>query len=431
MKRYLLTLVALLAMTTGAWADEPKVYTSAVAITDLEVGDILAEGFSLTSTDEYNTIKFAEGRYTAVGTTSTSMPMVFYKGTGKNAVITGSQSSSNFTVAPKDEKGNAGNAWEVTKAESGAITVVTLAGITYDPADVEVTTDAAQAGDPFTTASFAMPAYDATVSYELVRDLSESVNFLGIPTDNGATVKKDGDKYTFATAPIITLSDVLNPSEATTIFYYNDGFSYVESGLTLNVYPMVEMEGFPGYYKTDETATPVALTDFLASPQPGRWKIKATATTGLYDGTLYSPEFTLAEAYDLTLSPATDANLKSVTVAGTPKTADENGVIKNIEPTKKVKITTTGPDYIIRKAAVKKSGPALLSINIGGWATIYYLEGETWKQAIENHPTENNGWHIVYGTISHNNNPLKYDNDNYSDVASGDKVDPSKKYIFI
>ena len=350
LKRYLLTLVALLAMTTGAWAGEPKVYTSAVAITDLEVGDILAEGFSLTSTDEFNTIEFAEGRYTAVGLTGTSIPMNFYTGTGKNAVITGSKFGSDFTVAPKDEKGNAGNAWEVTKAESGAITVVTLAGITYDPNAVTVSWN-----DAKTEASFPMPAFDATVSYELVRDLSESVNFLGIPTGNGATVKKDGDKYTFATAPIITLSDVLNPSDAITIFYYNDGFSYVESGLTLNVYPMVEMEG---KWKADETATPVALADFLASPQPGRWMIKATATTGLYDGTLYSPEFTLAEAYDLTLSPATDANLQSVTVAGTAKTADENGVIRGIEPTKKVKITTTGPDYIIRKATVKKTPKA-------------------------------------------------------------------------
>ena len=32
----------------SAWADGPKVYTSAVAMSDLKVGDILAEGFSLT-----------------------------------------------------------------------------------------------------------------------------------------------------------------------------------------------------------------------------------------------------------------------------------------------------------------------------------------------------------------------------------------------
>ena len=80
----------------------------------------------------------------------------------------------------------------------------------------------------------------------------------------------------------------------------------------------------------------------------GQYKIAGGIAT-------YELAISLAEAYDLTLSPATNANLKSVTVAGTAKTADENGVIKNIEPTKKVKITTTGPDYIIRKATVKKT----------------------------------------------------------------------------
>ena len=350
LKRYLLTLVALLAMTTGAWADEPKVYTSAVAITDLEVGDILAEGFSLTSTDEFNTIKFAEGRYTAVGTTNTSMAMNFYTGTGKNAVITGSEFGSDYSFAPKDEKGNAGNAWEVTKAESGAITIVTLAGITYDPNAVTVSWNAAK-----TEASFAMPAYDATVSYELVRDMAQGVAFSGLPEGDGCILKKDGDKYTFATAPAIALEDNISGTAQ----------AITAEGITLS------------YEKKGEGDTWVAQPDdfdIAIDAVPGTYRVVAKATTGLYDGTLYSPEFTLAEAYDLTLSPATDANLKSVTVAGTAKTADENGVIKNIEPTKKVKITTTGPDYIIRKAAVKKTGaaaaePITVTINQSDWPT--------------------------------------------------------------
>ena len=355
-KRYLLTLVALLAMTTGAWADEG---TLLVTITPDGSGIPVYSVDGIATLDKgaavYNTSKacWTKGDLTSLTVTVaevinvTKVKFNCYGGNSwedKDAPY--QVFFTNFSTFSDEET--------LSRIAEYGVTSIEVYG-TYAPAGPKVTTDAAQAGDPFTTASFAMPASDATVSYELVRDLSESVNFLGIPTGNGATVKKDGDKYTFATAPIITLSDVLNPSEATTIFYYNDGFSYVESGLTLNVYPMVEMEGFPGYYKTDETATPVALTDFLASPQPGRWKIKATATTGPYDGTLYSPEFTLAEAYDLTLSPATDAHLQSVTVAGTAKTADEKGVIRGIEPTKKVKITTTGPDYIIRKATVKKT----------------------------------------------------------------------------
>ena len=364
MKRYLLTLVALLAMTTGAWADEG---TLLVTINSSENTDFLSGSKTF---DNIVTVTFSgtvnnggdDDGWEIHDVEATPVTLTVTAAEGSGYTIT----SVKFTTYDDHSP--------LTDTEFPF--VATLYGESYYPKTtisdqangiwggvnkIEVYGTAAPAGpkvtinDAKTTASFSMPSYDATVSYELVRDLSESVNFLGIPTGNGATVKKDGDKYTFASAPIITLSDVLNPSDAITIFYYNDGFSYVESGLTLNVYPMVEMEG---KWKADETATPVALADFLASPQPGRWMIKATATTGLYDGTLYSPEFTLAEAYDLTLSPATDAHLKSVTVDGTAKTADEKGVIKNIEPTKKVKITTTGPDYIIRKAAVKKTPKA-------------------------------------------------------------------------
>ena len=198
--------------------------------------------------------------------------------------------------------------------------------------DPEVTTN-----DAKTEASFAMPSYDATVSYELVRDLAQGVAFSGLPEGDGCILKKDGDKYTFATAPTIALEDNISGTAQ----------AITAEGITLS------------YEKKGEGDTWVAQPDdfdIAIDAVPGTYRVVAKATTGLYDGTLYSPEFTLAEAYDLTLSPATDANLKSVTVAGTAKTADENGVIRGIEPTKKVKITTTGPDYIIRKAAVKKSG---------------------------------------------------------------------------
>ena len=187
----------------------------------------------------------------------------------------------------------------------------------------------------------AMPAYDATVSYELVRDLTVQTQFFGIPTET-VFVKKDGDKFVFADGvPTVALLDLLNENAP----ILDGAYYYFEK-------------------KNAETGEFEASTvDLLTDAQPGTWRIVTSATDGgPYDGTVRSAEFTLAEAYDLTLSPATDANLKSVTVAGTAKTADENGVIKNIEPTKKVKITTTGPDYIIRKAAVKKTGAAATAL---------------------------------------------------------------------
>ena len=78
---------------------------------------------------------------------------------------------------------------------------------------------------------------------------------------------------------------------------------------------------------------------------------------------------------------------------------------------------------------VKAAKKALLSIKIGGaaTATIYYVEGETWKQTIQNHPTENSAWSIdQYGISSQGvqlfagNNPVNSDN----------TIDPNANYSF-
>ena len=67
---------------------------------------------------------------------------------------------------------------------------------------------------------------------------------------------------------------------------------------------------------------------------------------------------------------------------------------------------------------VEKKAPALLSIQIDGHvtATIYYFEGETWEEAIQNHPTENSAWKINQGYISGNGVNL---------TAGGNYVNPN------
>jgi len=76
---------------------------------------------------------------------------------------------------------------------------------------------------------------------------------------------------------------------------------------------------------------------------------------------------------------------------------------------------------------VEKKAPALLSIQIGGHvtATIYYFEGETWEQAIQNHPTENSAWKIQNGYISGNGVNLTA-GDNY--VNPNSTIDPKADY---
>ena len=106
-----------------------------------------------------------------------------------------------------------------------------------------------------------------------------------------------------------------------------------------------------------------------------------------------------------------DGKSANTVTEGTPMTVKFNG-------TKKV---------IGMKVA--KKAPALLSIEIGGHvtATIYYFEGETWEQAIQNHPTENSAWKIDNGNISANGANL-FAGGNYEKVNPNSTIDPKAEY---
>ena len=335
--RYLLTLVALLAMTTGAWADEGTLLTTINASSDFTSGSKTFDNVATVTFEAEVSCTDYAGWYTNGSPISVTVAPV------DGVTIT----SVKFFIGDNSPEDTQAPFTATLDIEYGMATKTQVNDTYYDGGlkKIEVYGTAAPAGpevtitEKDTKASFEMPAYDATVSYELVRDMAQGVAFSGLPEGDGCILKKDGDKYTFATAPTIALEDNISGTAQ----------AITAEGITLS------------YEKKGEGDTWVAQPDdfdIAIDAVPGTYRVVAKATTGLYDGTLYSPEFTLAEAYDLTLSPATDAHLQSVTVAGTAKTADENGVIRGIEPTKKVKITTTGPDYIIRKAAVKKTPKA-------------------------------------------------------------------------
>ena len=88
------------------------------------------------------------------------------------------------------------------------------------PIDINPTTDAAEEGASFTEISFTMPASDATMNYEIVRDLSYETTanvIIGtgqeaepVTSNTRLRIKKDGDKgYVFANALAISFSDNL------------------------------------------------------------------------------------------------------------------------------------------------------------------------------------------------------------------------------
>ena len=76
------------------------------------------------------------------------------------------------------------------------------------------------------------------------------------------------------------------------------------------------------------------------------------------------------------------------------------------------------------------AAPQLQTLQVGGDypGTFYYLPGETWEQALQNHYTENNtsGWATWDIYVFHGEYILQYTNG--SDVNSNTPIDPSAQY---
>ena len=168
---------------------------------------------------------------------------------------------------------------------------ITISGsVSAAEPDVKVTTNAAEEGATFTEATFAMPAFDATADYELVRDMSYKVAFSGIPTR--ARLAKDGEgKFHFAdglTFQLLDNIDAANPKDITSA-----------EGITFMV-GEVEAVDFEGstYYQLNK-ATLVPLADFLADAHLGNYAICAVASTGEYDGSFSSGRIELFQGYEV------------------------------------------------------------------------------------------------------------------------------------
>ena len=137
-------LVLLLTAATGAWAADPKVYTEPVAMSQLQVGDILATGFSLTPASYLDVIYFDANRSKQDDSPMDSqwgVSLSYIKSYGENAAMTFTTESdppSDLTATPVDANGNDGNAWVVTsitnnKTPIGDVCVIYVSGTYYEP----------------------------------------------------------------------------------------------------------------------------------------------------------------------------------------------------------------------------------------------------------------------------------------------------------
>ena len=155
-----MTLALLLTAVTGAWAVEPTVYNSTVAVSDLNEGDILIEGAQVTLTSDHSYyLNFLQNRFFLNNATTPSISGFVHNTTtvtvGVNGLVTGL--SYDATARPATESGEEGNAWEVTAVEDKNVKIV---GITYTaPAGPKVAWNAATK-----TGTFAMPGSDVVLT---------------------------------------------------------------------------------------------------------------------------------------------------------------------------------------------------------------------------------------------------------------------------
>ena len=172
----------------------------------------------------------------------------------------------------------------------GITKIEVYGGVAASEPDVEVTTNAAEEGATFTEATFAMPAFDATAEYELVRDMGYKVAFSGVPTR--ARLAKDGDgKFHFAdglTFQLLDNIDAANPKDITSA----EGITFMVGEVEA-----VDFEGNTFYQLNKETLVPLA--DFLADAHLGNYAICAVASTGEYDGSFTSGRIELFQGYEV------------------------------------------------------------------------------------------------------------------------------------
>ena len=304
-----MTLVALFAMTTGAWAEETATIT-------LKCG---------------STVKTYEDATLPWSSTADIL----------KEVIT----DLNFNVNINAISGGDGKVekygnenFKVTGTFSGEATV-TVTYNTGSSATITVTAPAPAAGavtlnEAKTEATMEMPASDVTLEYELVRDLTVAVDLNLLidqqPVTRARIARVGSGPYqlqgNWQYAAIDKL-DAQNPVSLT-------------NGELM--YTLKKKDG-DGYVAVN-TETDLA---------PGLWRLEATANEGKpYEGTIYSADIELYAVYDLYLSPAQDENV-SVTANDKAVSPDAEGKISEVESGKTVKLNVTNADYIIRKATVK------------------------------------------------------------------------------
>ena len=293
--RYLLTLVALLAMTTGAWAEPQEELLTTVTATGQTTSSQSPEGIV---TVTLNNINFYTGDYgwlfggtvtvTAASDDYTITRCVFKQ--NAKAPLEDDEAPFTATIGEVDDDYfvSAETKTGPVKKDMDGITSIEVYGYKKAAApevEVEISTDQQ-------SAEFDMPSYDATLEYEIVRNLASNMTVsIGDGQDGyRIRVKKDGESFVPAEMTLqqmMALYTVHDATEQKDLLFYGDG-----KVCDISIFA-VDDQGQP-------TGQPIAFTALT----PGRYVAIATAPddSPLYAGqTPQSNIFVLYQGYEVTV----------------------------------------------------------------------------------------------------------------------------------
>ena len=191
--------------------------------------------------------------------------------------------------------------------------------------------------------------------------------------------------------------------------------SYEDNDLTCYlIYEDIEYNGSKKYFYTTGSQ-PIKLTPDATGKV---WTRDETPDYDLDLNVVYYQKYALKEI---------PANWQ-VKVDGVDKTAAIDGDSLKITETAQVLLTPDHPERVKKVILVDEVvAPQLQTVHVGNMAdaTFYYLPGETWRQAIENHPTENAGFSISGNWVTYNGMQV---NNAGSPINNNTEVDPNAEY---
>ena len=365
-----MTLVALLALTTGAWAD-------------------IAIGY---------VYKF--GSQIDFGSTSVwRLTVSGVSGDGKGTI------SGSFTLGYGGY--NNGNHQLNFPTGTGCMFLYIADDNSAEPWGIQVSGGDGSYENPYTFSAI----YEAPLIYH---SLSDDKWIVTMPAGNVTVEPEYYAQAMFATDG----NEVLTPTAAEDAIAGTDA-PLIEEGTVAKAGQTDDAQGQVMYAVTTTADAAPALDAFSATvPTAENYDDATTVFVWYYiqgadapTGTVPSDDNTFSDS-DISGTPLTvqvlsnkfdiqfnaanantiEAGMATVTVDDQPATVTE-GKLEGVKMGSEVKMTAK-QGYKFRKVEVKKAGPALKTLTVNGVATksIYYAEGDTWQQAIERPENAGSGW---------------------------------------